>query len=154
MASLNNLCKSEHRRVFLSMQGDAKTFPGGITGLSEQLGINKTTLANQLNPDHDAAPPTMGTVIEIIVLTSGSRTLIALCSLGNYVPFEMVVQERTPAEAVSMFLKFVQAASTTIGDGSSFAADGKFDAGERQKLEEFLLNTIRSASELLNALRL
>ena len=153
MASRNNLCKSEHRRLFLAAQADVKTFPGGITGLSEQLEINKTTLANQLNPDHEATPPTLATILELINVTGGRRSLVALCSLGNCVPFSMVIEQRGKKEAIALFLGFVSTASKTLGSGSEFASDGNFDATECAQLEMLLMDLIKSAFELLNAIK-
>lgn len=153
MASLTKLCKSQHRRLFLAAQADAKTFPGGITGLSEQLGINNTTLANQLNPDHESTPPTLATVLEIIVITGGARMLIALCSLGSCVPISMIVEQRSREEAIGLFLKFVSTASKALGNGSEFASDGKFNSEECAKLEVFLMSLIKSSFELLNSLK-
>lgn len=153
MAHMDKLCKNENRRVFLALQADAKSYPGGITGLSEQLGINKTTLANQLNPNHEATPPTFSRVLEIIVQTGGQRTLVAICALGSSVPFQMIVEERGKQEAISLFLGFVTTASKTLGTGSEFASDGNFDADECARLELLLMDLIKSSYELLHAIK-
>ena len=147
----NKLCKKSMTYFF--NQADAKSYPGGITELSEQLGINKTTLANQLNPNHEATPPTFSRVLEIIIQTSGQRTLVAICALGSSVPFHMVIEERSKPEAVSLFLGFVSTASKTLGSGSEFASDGNFNATECAQLELLLMDLIKSSFELLNAIR-
>ncbi|GEM_PF-3360223 len=151
--TLNDLCKREHRRLFLALHADAKTYPGGISGLAREMGINGNTLTSQLNADSDHKPPAFSHIIELIVLTGGRRSIYAMCQLVGKVPMEMPMQDRSQEEAIRLFLKLVGTASKTFDTGSEAAADGVFCARERAVLEPLLLELLVATGELLNSIR-
>ena len=65
------------------MQADAKEFPGGIRAIAEVMGMNGQTLANGINPDHEAPPPSFAVVLEIVVLAQAKRTVFSLSQLES-----------------------------------------------------------------------
>ena len=77
------LTKQTHRSLFLAMQADAKEFPGGIRAIAEVMGMNGQTLANGINPDHEAPPPSFAVVLEIVVLAQAKRTVFSLSQLES-----------------------------------------------------------------------
>lgn len=145
--------KQAHRALFLALQADAKEFPGGITELALRIGLNKTTLANGLNPDNEALPPSFTTILEIILLAQARRSIFAFCQLVGQVPMDFEIEHRSPKEVVSLFLSLIHSASDLLGKGSEAAKDGNFDHDERKMLEPLLLGLMRASGELLNAVR-
>lgn len=145
--------KRTQRALFLCLQADAKEFPGGISAIAQSLGMNGNTLANGLNPDHDAPPPSFSVVLEIIMLAQARRTVFALAQLVGQMTVDFELESRSPAEAVAMFLSVVTAASQLLGTGSEAAKDGRFCAEERRALEPLLLNLMKTAGELLQSIR-
>lgn len=145
--------KQTHRALFLALQADAKEFPGGISAIARHLDMNGNTLANGINPDHDAAPPSMSAIIEIVVLAQAKRTVFALSHLVGQVPMDFELEPRDPADAMRLFLVLVGKASKTLGAGSAAAQDGHFCADDRRTLEPFLLALMKAAGELLQSIR-
>lgn len=147
------MIKNKHRSLFLAMQADAKDFPGGIRGVAEFMGRNGNTLGNQLNPDHEAAPPSLDVLVELMKLTKGKRTAFALAQLVDQVTMDVQFDHRSPAESVQMFMALVHEAGDVLGKGSEFAADLRFDAQERKALEPLLMKLLQATVELLHSLR-
>lgn len=145
--------KTTNRALFLAMQADAMEYPGGISALASAMGMNATTLANGLNPDHDSYPPSFTVIVEIIKIAQARRTIFALSGLIGQVPMEFCVDQKSPEEAISLFLKLVSTASTAFGAGSDFAQDGRFDAKERKELEPMLFALMKATAELMQSLR-
>lgn len=145
--------KQSHRALFLALQADAKEFPGGITAIAKHLEMNGNTLANGINPDHDAQPPSMSVIIEIVVLAQAKRAVFTLSQLVGQVPMDFELESRDPAEAVRLFLSLVQSASKTLGVGSEAAQDGHFCADDRRTLEPLLLALMKATGELLQSIR-
>ena len=147
--------KHAHRALFLALQADAKTYPGKIRALADDIGgLNGNSLANALNPDHDAHPPSMATLVEIIVLAQGQRTVRALAELVGQVPVDIeALEARDPKDAVRLFLGLVGSSSTALGVGSEAARDGHFCPKERRELEPLLLALMKSTAELLQCIR-
>lgn len=145
--------KQSHRALFLALQADAKEYPGGVRAIAEAMGMNGNTLANGINPDHDAPPPSFGVILEIVIVAQARRTVFALAHLVGQVPMDFELEERPPAEAVRLFLSLVASASSLFGTGSEAAKDGRFDADERRQLEPLLLGLMKASGELLQAIR-
>lgn len=145
--------KQEHRALFLALQADAKSFPGGIRALAELMGLNATSLANALNPDHDSQPPAFGRVLEIIKLTQGKRGVFAIAQLVGQAPMDVAFEHRCRHESMRLFLSLIESAGKTLGQGSHAAQDGHFDLDERRALEPMLLGLIQATAELLTAIR-
>lgn len=145
--------KSNHRALFLAMQADAKDFPGGIRGIAEIMGRNCSTLANQLNPDHEAAPPSLDVLVELIKLSQAKRTVFVFAQMVNQVPMDFQLDHTSQAEAVNLFLTMMHKVGDLLGKGSEAAKDGRFDAGERKMLEPLLLGLMKACGELLQAVR-
>ena len=145
--------KQAHRALFLALQADAKEFPGGITELAHRIGCNKTTLANGLNPDNDTLPPSFTTILEIVLLAQAKRTVFALTQLTGQIPMDFEIENRSPAEAVSLFLSLIHSASEMFSTGSEYAKDGRFDTTERRKLEPLLMALMKACGELLQSIK-
>jgi len=145
--------KQTHRALFLALQADAKEFPGGIRAIAASIGVNGNTLANAINPDHEAQPPSFAVILEIVVLAQAKRSIFALAHLVGQVPMDFELESRPPAEAVKLFLSLVKASSELFGAGSEAAMDGRFDAAERRQLEPLLLSLMKASGELLQAIR-
>lgn len=145
--------KRTNRALFLCLQADAKEFPGGVKAIAQSLGMNGHTLANGLNPDHDAPPPSFSVVLEIIMLAQARRTVFALAQLVGQMTVDFELEQRSPKEAIELFLSVVTVASQLLGTGSEAAKDGRFCADERRALEPLLLNLMKASGELLQAIR-
>jgi len=145
--------KQTHRALFLALQADAKEFPGGIRALAEMIGVNSNTLANGINPDHESQPASMHNILEIILIAQAKRTIFALAQLVGQVPMDFELEQKSPAEAVQMFLSLIGTISNLMGKGSEFAKDGKFDARERRELEPLLMLLMKATGELLQVVR-
>lgn len=145
--------KQAHRALFLALQADAKEYPGGVRAIAETMGMNGNTLANGINPDHEAPPPSFSVILEIVVVAQAKRAIFALAHLVGQVPMDFELEERPPAEAVRLFLSLVASASSLFGAGSKAAKDGRFDADERRQLEPLLLGLMKASGELLQAIR-
>ena len=145
--------KQTHRALFLALQADAKEFPGGVRAIALAMGMNGNTLANGINPDHDAPPPSFGVIVEIVVLAQAKRAVFALAQVVGQVPMDFELEQRTPVEAIRLFLSLVSTASTLLGKGSEAAQDGRFDAEERRQLEPMLLSLMQATAELLQSIR-
>ncbi|MCW5319655.1 hypothetical protein D5039_00195 [Verminephrobacter aporrectodeae subsp. tuberculatae] len=145
--------KQTNRALFLALQADAKEYPGGIRAIAEAIGMNGNSLANGLNPGHEAQPPSLAVIIEIIVLAQAKRAVFALAHLVGQVPMDFELESRSPVEAIRLFLSLVSSASDLLGTGSEAAKDGRFDADERRQLEPLLLALMKATGELLRSVR-
>lgn len=145
--------KHKNRALFLAMQADAKDFPGGIRAVAEYMGRNGNTLGNQLNPEHEAAPPSMEVLIELIKLTHGRRTVFGIAQLVDQVTFDQPASTTDSAAAVTQFLELLHEASEVFAAGSEFAKDLRFDADERKRLEPLLLHLMQATADTLKAVR-
>lgn len=145
--------KDLYRGLFLALHADARGFPGGIRGLGDILGMSGTTLANMLNPDHEASPPSIGRFLEVIKVAHGRRAVAALAQLVGQVPLDIQIEHRSRDEAMRLFLALNREFAAVLDHGSDAAGDGRFDADERRQLELLLLALIQAAAELLSAIR-
>jgi len=142
--------KQDYRPLFLALQADAKTYPGGINALATALNCNPTTLANQLNPDHDTNPPCFGKILEIYNLTQGKRTIYALCQLVGMLP--VPAQVETPGDSLPTLLTTCSRMSELIKVGTEAASDLRLDAAERKELSKLLIDIIPIAAAALRAM--
>lgn len=149
----NTRPKQAHRALFLALQADAKEFPGGIRAIAETMGMNGSTLANGINPDHEAPPPSFTVILELVVLAQSKRAIFALAQLVGQVPMDFELEQKSPNEAVQMFLSLIGTISNLMATGSEFAKDFKFDAKERKELEPLLLLLMKATGELLQVVR-
>ncbi|SFI76232.1 phage regulatory CII family protein [Nitrosomonas sp. Nm34] len=133
--------KQEYRQVFLALQSDAKKYPGGIAGLARVLNKSPEGLANCLDPNHDAQPPSLSVVLQLIELTQEKRAVFEICQLVNQTPMDIDLGSSDLKEEsqVKHFLSLVAAASACLNTGSEHLKDGKFDASERKELAPLLL---------------
>lgn len=145
--------KQSHRALFLALQADAKGYPGGVRAIADAMAMNGNTLANGLNPDHDAPPPSFSAILEIIVLAQARRSVFALAHLVGQVPMDFELQARAPRDAVLLFLCLVKSASHALADGAERARDGHFCADDRRALEPLLLALMQVTGELLQTVR-
>lgn len=150
---MRNPIKQTNRALFLALQADAKEYPGGIRAIAEAMGMNGNTLANGINPDHEAPPPSFAVILEIVTLAQARRTVFALARLVGQIPMDFELELRPPAEAMRLFLSLVSSASEMLGTGSEAAKDGRFDAGERAQLEPLLLALMKATGEFLQSIR-
>lgn len=145
--------KQTYRALFLALQADAKEFPGGISAIAKHLDMNGNTLANGINPDHEAAPPSFGTILEIVVLAQAKRAMFALAQLVDQVPMDFVLESRDPADAIRLFMGLVSQAGKALSEGSERSQDGHFCADDRRALEPLLLALMKAAGEMLQCIR-
>lgn len=145
--------KQSHRALFLALQADAKEYPGGVRAIAESMGMNGNTLANGLNPDHEAAAPSFSVILEIVVLAQAKRTIFALAQLVGQVPMDFEMEHREPADAIRLFMVLVNTASQSLATGSERGRDGHFCADDRRALEPLLLSLMKATGELLQAIR-
>ena len=150
----NRPSKEVHRSLFLALQADAKEFPGGISGIAKSIGMNGKTLANGLNPDHEAPPPSFSVILEIIVLTQAKRSVFAIAQLVNQVTMDLDEPSDSCSEEkqIELFLTLVSSASKVMGDGSEFAKDKNFNASERRELAPLLLSLMQITASLYESI--
>lgn len=111
--------KEEYRPLFLALQADCKSFPGGITALAERIGVTKFTLASAVNPDQtNASPPSLGVLLEVITLAQARRTVFELCHLVGQIPIDVDVEESSARDSVHLFLALTQKASNGCSSSS------------------------------------
>ncbi|PTQ86893.1 phage regulatory CII family protein [Nitrosomonas ureae] len=153
MRHSSRLTKQIYRSLFLSLQADAKKFPGGITALAGVLGMNPTTLANHLNPDHEALPPSFSVLLEIIIHCQAKATIFSLAYLIGQatIDVDLSLEQTEPKCQVKTFLSLVASTSTLLKEGSDAAQDFHFDASERQKLRPLLLHLMQITTQLYNS---
>lgn len=154
MRQSTKLTKQIYRSLFLSLQADAKKYPGGIKALAGILGVTDTTLANQLNPDHEALPPSFSAILEIIVHCQAKATIFSLAYIVGQVTIDldMSFEPVEPQCQVKTFLSLVSSTSTLLKEGSDAAQDFHFDASERKKLRPLLLTLMQVTTQLYNGL--
>lgn len=142
--------KQSYRALFLALQADAKKYPGGIRALAEIIGVNGSTLANNLNPDHESLPPSFATIIEIIIQTQGKSSVFAISQFVGQVPMDLMIDDNSlnDSNQIAVFLKLVKRASDLLGKGSEAASDMRFDAGERRELLPLLLELMQVSALL------
>lgn len=99
----NRPCKQSDRAFFLALQADAKDFPGGIRALAAQIGVNNNTLANGINPDHEAPPASFALILEVIKLAQAKRAVFSLAQMVGQITADFELESRQPAEAVKLF---------------------------------------------------
>lgn len=145
--------KQTNRAFFLAMQADAKDFPGGIRAVADYMGRNSNTLGNQLNPDHEAAPPSLEVFVELVKLCQGRRSAFAIAQLVEQVTMDLPTEQHDPAAAVQLFMSLVHEASEVFSTGSEFAKDLRFDGVERKALEPLLMRLLKVTAELLKTVR-
>lgn len=146
--------KEEFRPLFLALQADCKSFPGGITAVAERVGVTKFTLANAINPDQLASsPPSLGVLLEIITRIQAKRSVFELCRLVGQVPIDMEFEHRQASESIRLFLELTRKASSVLGAGALAAEDGRFDSQERKELDDLLADLMQAATELRASLR-
>ncbi|SFJ02707.1 hypothetical protein SAMN05428978_10852 [Nitrosomonas sp. Nm34] len=105
--------------------------------------LNKSPegLANCLDPNHDAQPPSLSVVLQLIELTQEKRAVFEICQLVNQTPMDIDLgsSDLNEESQVKHFLFLVAAASACLNTGSEHLKDGKFDASERKELAPLLL---------------
>ncbi len=150
----NRPSKERHRSLFLSLQADAKEFPGGISGIAKSIGMNGKTLANGLNPDHEAPPPSFSVILEIIVLTQAKRSVFAIAQLVNQVTMDLDETGDSCSEEkqIELFLTLVSSASNVLGQGSEAAKDKNFNSSERRQLAPLLLSLMQITASLYESI--
>ena len=141
-------CKIEYRSLFLALQADAKSYPGGISALADTLGINRTSLCNCLNPDHESQPPSFAVILEIINLCDAKRAIFALAQLTDQIPMDICLSNASESSQINLFLSLVGSIAPILNNGSEAAKDGRFDAKEKKDLAPMLLSLIQVASQL------
>lgn len=145
--------KQAYRAVFLSLQADAKSYPGGISGLAKAIGLNDKTLANCLNPDHEGQPPSLSTTLEIINLAQARRGVFAIAQIVDQVPMDIEPEARATEDAVKQFMHLSSDIGEFLTTGGNAASDLRFDADERGKIEVKLDHLIHECVVLKRALR-
>lgn len=145
--------KKDYRALFLALQADAKSFPGGISGLADVIGATKETLANNLNPDSESPPPSFAKVLEIINQAQAKRAVFALAQLVGQVPMDFAVEHKSQKEAVKTFLSLISSASDLFGKGAEFAKDNDFSLSERRAMQPMLLALMKTTCELMYSIQ-
>ena len=153
MRQSSRLTKQIYRPLFLSLQADAKKYPGGITALAGVLGMNPTTLANQVNPDHESLPPSFSVILEIIVHCQAKATVFSLAYIVGQatIDIDLSLEDTDPQCQVKTFLSLVSSTSSLLKEGCDAAQDFHFDASERKKLSPLLLHLMQVTTQLYNS---
>jgi len=145
--------KQVYRALFLALQADAKDYPGGIRAIAQVMGMNGNTLANGLNPDHEAPPPSFSSILEILTVAQAKRAVFSIAQLVDQIPMDFIAEHPEPKQAVAAFLALVSSASKTLDSGSVAASDGRFCIDERRQMEPLLLGLMRASADLLQVIR-
>ncbi len=73
--------KTRFRAVFVSLHGDAKRYPGGVTALAHELEMIPAVLADKLSPNIFDKVPTVRELLEVFERTHSVPTANALALL-------------------------------------------------------------------------
>lgn len=149
----NRPIKTTDRALFLALQADCKDYPGGIRALADSMGLNPTTLANTLNPDNEASPPSMAALIEIIKVAQAKRAAFYIAQMVGQVTVDMEIEPKPRSQAIGAFMELMHSVGDVIGKGSEFAKDNDFDAVERRTLEPLLIGLMKATAEMLQSIR-
>ena len=77
--------KARFRAVFVSLHGDAKRYPGGVTALAHELGMIPAVLADKLSPNIFDKEPTVRELLEVFERTHGVPTAMRWWT-GRWMP--------------------------------------------------------------------
>lgn len=146
--------KHEYRALFLALQADAKKYPGGIRALAEIIGVNGSSLANNLNPDHESLPPSFATIIEVIIHAQGKSSVFAISQFVGQVPMDIEIDcdDDDEKSHIKHFLTLVSSASELLKNGSDAAKDLRFDAHEKQQMRPLLIELIKVSAQLYRSI--
>ena len=137
--------KTRFRAVFVSLHGDAKRYPGGVTALAHELGMNPAVLADKLSPNIFDKVPTVRELLEVFERTHSVPTANALALLLDRTTVPVAVAHQAPRDVAMSFLSLVKQAGAATSMGADALVDGALDADERAALGPLLDDLISAA---------
>ncbi|NTV11077.1 MAG: hypothetical protein HGA47_09930 [Zoogloea sp.] len=146
------LVKDRFRPVFVALQADAKRFDGGIAELARLMGRNPQVVSNMLNPNSDATP-TAEVVLDVIELAQATTAVNAIALLVGQAAVDVSVMDRSPRQALEVFMTLVQDAGAATKRAAAALQDGRLDARERNELGPLLDALIAAAVEFRAVVR-
>lgn len=87
------------------------------------------------------------------MLAQARRAVFALAHLVGQVPMDFETEDRSPADAIRLFMELVGTASRSSQMALHGSQDGHFCAEDKRALEPLLLALIKCATELLQSFR-
>lgn len=141
--------KERFRAFYMSLQSDARSYPGGLPELAHQLGRNYGPLRNALGPTNQDAEPTMELVLEIIEATGGQQSAQAIARLAGMTALPIPHAGHGEAtEVMSGFMSVVKEAGRLDMHTAEALEDGRLTAVERQAIAASLDALITAAVEM------
>lgn len=137
--------KKRFRSVFIALCADSKSHPGGIAALARLENRNPTVVSDQINPDAQKSPPTLGTFLELIENGQARRTISALNYMVGMGAFVLPTEERSQRDSLHHFLDLSARCSDAIGTAAKALEDNRLDAEERENLR-LMLDALISVS--------
>ncbi len=134
--------KAKFRAVFVSLHGDAKRYPGGITALAHELGMIPAVLADKLSPNIFDKVVTARELLEVFERTRSVATANALALLIDRTTVPVGDAHASPREVVQAFMALTRRASEALANGAEALEDGRLDADERAELEPLVAGTL------------
>ena len=137
--------KARFRAVFVSLHGDAKRYPGGVTALAHELGMIPAVLADKLSPNIFDKVPTVRELLEVFERTHSVPTANALALLLDRTTVPVAVAHQAPRDVAVSFLGLVKQAGAATAMGADALVDGALDADERAAMGSLLDDLISAA---------
>lgn len=137
--------KTRFRPVFVALHCDAKRYPGGVTALANELGMNPSVLADKLNPNIFDKVPTARELLEVFERTRSVPTANALALLIDRTTVRIGDADASPREVVQAFMALTRRASEAMAQGAEALEDGRIDPDERAVLEPMVDELICTA---------
>ena len=141
--------KARFKAVFMGLQADARSYPGGLPELAHQLGRNYGPLRNALCPTTTDAEPTMELVLEVIEATGGQQAAQAVARLAGMTALPIPHAGHGEAhEVMGGFMSVVKEAGKLDMQTAEALEDGRLTAVERQAIAASLDALIAAAVEM------
>ena len=116
--------KARFRAVFVSLHGDAKRYPGGVTALAHELEMIPAVLADKLSPNIFDKVPTVRELLEVFERTHSVPTANALALLLDRTTVPVAVAHQAPRDVAVSFLSLVKQAGAATAMGADALVDG------------------------------
>ena len=136
--------KARNRSLFVALQADAKRYPGGISALAHEMGMDPRVLADKINPNCFDKVLKVGELLELIERLESVRAVNVIASYVDRTTVS-VPAVTSPAEVMRAFMALTRRASDAMATGAKALEDERLDAGERAELLPLLDDLINAA---------
>ena len=136
--------KARNRSLFVALQADAKRYPGGISALAHEMGMDPRVLADKINPNCFDKVLKVGELLDLIERLESVRAVNVIASYVDRTTVS-VPAVTSPAEVMRAFVALTRRAADVMASGAKALEDERLDAPEREELLPLLDDLINSA---------